>query len=132
MSDVEKAKALLQAAGLGGVAVAETPELVTVPAAELEALRAGAGAAQVPAAAVAPPAGDPVPAGAPAQVQQLGAELAAGTVPGTPPGLPAGILSAEQTEAELSRVEALPAHERNAAMSDQLLASWEHHRREGR
>jgi hypothetical protein len=41
MSDVEKAKALLQAVGLSGVSVGEAPETVTVSRAELEALRAG-------------------------------------------------------------------------------------------
>jgi hypothetical protein len=42
MSDVERGKALLQAAGLTGVTVQAAEETVTVSRAELEALRAGA------------------------------------------------------------------------------------------
>ena len=96
MSDVERAKALLQAAGLSGVAVGEAPETVEIPRAELDALKAAAGGNAAPGA---PVAGDPAPAGVPPQVQQLGAELVEGTPPGTPPtGLPQGIMSVEQLE----------------------------------
>lgn len=48
-------------------------------------------------------------------------------VPAAP--LPEGILTAEQTKAELDRIETLPRNQRN--MSDQLMASWEYHAREG-
>jgi hypothetical protein len=42
MGEKERAEALLQAAGVHGVAVRESPETVTLPKAELEALRAAA------------------------------------------------------------------------------------------
>jgi hypothetical protein len=42
MGEKERAEALLQAAGVTGVAVQESPETVTLPKAELEALRAAA------------------------------------------------------------------------------------------
>jgi hypothetical protein len=88
MGEKERAEALLQAAGVRDVRVEPAAEQVTVSRAELDALRAAA----VP--------GAQAPAGIPAQVQQLGAELAAGTTPGIPPGqLPEGIMSAEEVEA---------------------------------
>lgn len=66
MGEKERAEALLQAAGVVGVAVAESPETVTLPKSELEALRAAAtppaaGAPEIPAAPPAPVAGAQTP-----------------------------------------------------------------------
>jgi hypothetical protein len=75
MGEKERAEALLQAAGVTGVAVQESPATVTLPLAEVEALRAGAApaapaspeipSAEVPAAAVhaATPAAGQLPEG---------------------------------------------------------------------
>ena len=43
--------------------------------------------------------------------------------------LPEGILSAEQTTAELNRIETLPRSERK--IPDKLMESWEFHSRQG-
>jgi hypothetical protein len=73
MGEVERAQALLQAAGVSGVKVQEQAEMVTMSRAEADALRAGA----------APPvAGAQAPAGVPPQVQALAAQVAAAGAPG--------------------------------------------------
>ena len=100
MSDVEKARALLQAAGLSGVAVGEA-ETVTISKAELDALRAGAPAAPV--------VGQPANAAIAPQVQAQAAEIAATVAAtGQPPG---GELTVDDWEA-------LPEPQRLARMDE--------------
>jgi hypothetical protein len=112
MSDVERAKALVQAAGLSGVSVGEAPETVTVSRAELEALRAA----------------QPAPAETPGQ-EYVRQQQEAGV-----PQLPDGILSAEQTETEMNRIEAMPVSQgKKSEEYDRLglTESWEFHKRAG-
>ena len=59
-----------------------------------------------------------------ALAQELGFRTAAPEAP-----LPEGILSAEQTMAELNRIETLPRSERK--IPDKLMESWEFHSRQG-
>ena len=59
-----------------------------------------------------------------ALAQELGFRTPAPEAP-----LPEGILSAEQTTAELNRIETLPRNERK--ITDQLMQSWEFHSRQG-
>ena len=82
MGEVERAQALLQAAGVSGVKVQEQAETVTLPLAEVEALRAGAapgaqalapGAPEIPSA--------PVPAQVAAAAQQQGPQPPLGRAP---------------------------------------------------
>jgi hypothetical protein len=124
MSEKQRAEALLQAAGVVGVTVGESPEVVTMSKAEADALRA---------AAAAPAAGAPAPAGVPPQVQTLAAELVAGVPPGTAPGgLPEGILSEEAMNAELDRIERLPVSQQNKLDKTQVMASYDYHGKAGR
>jgi hypothetical protein len=112
MGEKERAEALLQAAGVRDVRVEPAAEQVTVSRVELEALRAGAQApAETPGQAYAR--------------QQAEAQV---------PQLPEGILSAEQTDAEMSRIEALPVGVgKKVEEYDRLglTESWEYHTRAG-
>jgi hypothetical protein len=95
MSDVEKAKALLTAAGVSGVEIREAEETVTVSRSELDALRAAQAA---PAATVEPE--QPV-AGVPLPPEQ--AALAAAAVGPMPPAGKAPLATQEDVEALSSR-----------------------------
>jgi hypothetical protein len=124
MGEKERAEALLQAAGVTGVAVQESAETVTMTRAEADALRAAA----VP--------GAQAPAGIPAQVQQLGAELVAGVPPGTAPGqLPEGIMSETEMadhEREGDRRHAGMSHAEQMESVDRYVKSAEYHMGQGR
>ncbi|HXD54710.1 MAG TPA: hypothetical protein VN618_08150 [Solirubrobacteraceae bacterium] len=109
MTDVEKANALLQAAGMTGVTVQEAPETVTISRAELDALRASQGA----------------PAETPGQAYVRQQQEAAQNQ------LPEGILSAEETRAEMDRIESLPVPQQNAMDKSRVVRSWEYHAEQG-
>ena len=92
MSDVARANALLQAAGVTGVEVRPADEKVSVSCLE-------SGRARVAAAAQPEIGADALPEGAPAQVQALAQEQAANATPGVPPtGLPGDILPLEEVQ----------------------------------
>jgi hypothetical protein len=100
MGEKERAEALLQAAGVTGVAVQTAEEQVTVSRVELEALRAGA----------APAAPAETPGQEYARQQQAAAQAAA--APGPP--APAG----KAPLRNLDEWEALPQTERLARMDE--------------
>lgn len=119
MGEKERAEALLQAAGVTGVAVQESPATVTLPLAEVEALRAGA--APAPAAPEIP--STPV---------SSAAVDAATPAPGQ---LPEGILSLEELqrqERDGGSGQRGMSHAEKMRANETFVASAEYHMRQGR
>jgi hypothetical protein len=104
MGEVERAQALLQAAGVSGVKVQEQAEMVTMSRAEADVLRAGAAPPAIPSADVSQ---------VPPQVQAHAAEMAAsGIVPG-------GEVTREQLRSMTAhQIAALPPDVVNAALAE--------------
>jgi hypothetical protein len=104
MGEKERAEALLQAAGVTGVAVQPAEEMVTMSRAEADVLRAGAAPPAIPSADVSQ---------VPPQVQAHAAEMAAsGIVPG-------GEVTREQLRSMTAhQIAALPPDVVNAALAE--------------
>jgi hypothetical protein len=119
MGEVERAQALLQAAGVSGVKVQEQAEMVTMTKAEADSLRAGAPAQLVaPATPEIPSA--PVPAAAVA---------AATPAPGQ---LPEGLMSvAEVEEHERNPDPKGLSYTQRMELGERYIKSAEHHMGEG-
>jgi len=100
MGEVERAQALLQAAGVSGVKVQEQAEMVTMSRAEADALRAGA----------APAAPAETPGQEYARQQQTAAQQAQPAGPAPPAG--------KAPLANLDEWEALPQAERLTRMDE--------------
>src|SRR5664280_1229575 len=112
MGEVERAQALLQAAGVSGVKVQEQAEMVTMSRAEADALRAGA----APGAPVTPAVGAPMAAPAIPTSDTAALPPAVAALAAEQTGPPSTLTRADLRSMSAAEIAKIPQKDVNAAL----------------